>query len=351
MQARIKLLISVLFIGIAIVITIATMFQSSILGGDTVDAGSFGISPPYIKATDLHPGDTFEQRIRILRGNADVEQKVTARFDDLEIADWFEVSPSETIIITKGEKYAYFNFKLTVPNDAYNGAYQGKVYFSISSNDNKKSGVSLALGARAEVSISVVGGQDSALSVADLADNDLVERLQGRFVIRAESQGQLYYLHPREKQIYYLSNADDFLKLLQEEGRGIGNILLNRIPLDFSYLEGTDSDKDGLPDLWEESLGTNLQDIDTDNDGFNDLEELKIGFSPLEQDRKIDLNLDIANSLGGFLLLQVENRGQVWYIEPVNNKRILLADIDNILTILEKIALGISEESYQELVQ
>ncbi len=353
---RIKLLISILFVAIAIVITTGVLLRSSILGSDQVEAGSFGISPPYIKAVDLKPGDSHKQSIRVVRGDSNIEQKVTARFDDLEIVDWFVIYPSETIIIEKGKKYANFVFELKVPLDAYNGDYQGKLYFAISSNTDK-SGVSISLGARANIDISVIGGRGEFLSssvntsVEQLADNSLVERLQGRFVMRSESYGQIYYLHPGEKRIYYFSNSEDFLKLLGEEGRGISNILLSKIALDLSNLEGVDSDSDGLPDLWEDSLSTDINVADTDGDGFDDLEELNLGFSPWDKDRSMEVNLDIAESLSGFLLLQVESRGQVWYVSPVNNKRILLVDIDNILSILEKIALGISEKNYQRLIE
>ena len=352
---RIKLLISILFIGIASVITVGVVFRSSIIGSDSVEAGSFGISPPYIKAVDLRPGDTFTQKIRVLRGSSNVEQKVTARFDDLEIANWFTIGPSETIIIEKGQSSANFKFELKVPMDAYNGEYQGKLYFAISSASN--SGVSLALGARAEIDINIVGGQDKPLtvdsnsSIGQLANNALVERLQGRFVMRSESYGQIYYLHPVAQQIYSLRNAKDFFELLNSEGRGISNLLLNKIPLDLAYLSGKDTDNDGLPDLWEESIGTDINVTDTDNDSFNDLEELKLGFSPLQKDIAIEISPEITESVSGFLLLQVEDRGQLWYVNPANNKRILVTDIANILDILEKVALGISEENYQKLLQ
>ncbi len=345
-----------IFVFIACLMTAGTIYYSEEFRRKNADAGSFGISPPYIKAIDLRPGDIHRQSIRILRGSSDIEQKVTARFDDLAIAHWFTISPNEEIIIKEGEKYANFNFELKVPEDAYNGEYKGKLYFAISSDKNS-SGVSLRLGARADIDVTVVGGRTISSDRLEnklqntLADNKLTERLQGRFIMRTESRGQLYYLHPNAKKIFYLGESDDFLKLIKNEARGIGDDLLLKIEIDLSMMEGTDSDSDRLPDLLEESIGTDVNLADTDGDGFGDGDELKNGFSPLAKDALMNYDAEVASSLAGFLLLQVDNKGQAWYIDPANDKRLLLTNINNSLLILEKIALGISEMNYQKLIQ
>ncbi len=345
-----------IFVGIACIITAVTIYHAEELRNNKVDAAGFGISPPYIYAENLRPGDTYTQSIRILRSDSGSSQKVTARFDDLEIADWFDIKPAEEIIIESGEKYARFKFELKVPEDAYSGRYQGKLYFAIAPIGASK-GVAIGLGARADININIIEGRDISVDLIEsksqniLADNILVERLQGRFIMRTQSRGQLYYLHPGKKKIYYLSNAEDFLNLFREEARGISNLLLNKISLDLNQLEGDDSDSDGLPDLWEDSLGTAINTSDTDDDGFDDLEELKLGFSPFAEDTMTETSKEVAESVSGFLLLQVEAKGQAWYVNPVNNKRILLTDFNNILNILERVALGISEENYQKLVE
>lgn len=42
-----------------------------------------------------------------------------------------------------------------------------------------------------------------------------------------------------------------------------------------------DTDSDGIPDVVEKAIGTNLSKMDTDNDSFNDLPEIKNGYSPI----------------------------------------------------------------------
>lgn len=58
----------------------------------------------------------------------------------------------------------------------------------------------------------------------------------------------------------------------------------------------TDSDQDGLMDLWEINLKTNLINPDSDGDGFKDGEEIMSGYDPLsnnnkKQEKLIKINL------------------------------------------------------------
>jgi len=45
---------------------------------------------------------------------------------------------------------------------------------------------------------------------------------------------------------------------------------------------GEDSDGDGLPDPWEEYLGTDPQNPDTDGDGVSDGDEVRLGSDPTD---------------------------------------------------------------------
>lgn len=48
-----------------------------------------------------------------------------------------------------------------------------------------------------------------------------------------------------------------------------------------------DSDQDGLNDLWELAIGTNIKNPDTDGDGYNDGKEFFNSYNPLSSDEKI----------------------------------------------------------------
>ncbi len=60
----------------------------------------------------------------------------------------------------------------------------------------------------------------------------------------------------------------------------------------------TDSDQDGLMDLWEINLGTNLLNPDTDGDGYKDGEEVLNGYDPLSNNNKKQekiIKIDLKN--------------------------------------------------------
>jgi hypothetical protein len=60
-----------------------------------------------------------------------------------------------------------------------------------------------------------------------------------------------------------------------------------------------DTDYDGLDDLDEIALGTNLQCMDTDCDNLNDAYEVKIGTDPTDDDSDNDAYLDGAEVMAG----------------------------------------------------
>jgi hypothetical protein len=72
----------------------------------------------------------------------------------------------------------------------------------------------------------------------------------------------------------------------------IENITLIQDVIDLLGVSIGDSDYDGLDDLTELSLGTNLQCIDTDCDNLNDAFEVAIGTNPLVSDSDLDSYLD-----------------------------------------------------------
>jgi hypothetical protein len=62
------------------------------------------------------------------------------------------------------------------------------------------------------------------------AQNNLPSNLQGRFLIRSEGDGQLYYANPNTNNLDFVGSPSDALNLLQNTGLGISNTDLGRIP-------------------------------------------------------------------------------------------------------------------------
>lgn len=100
-----------------------------------------------------------------------------------------------------------------------------------------------------------------------------------------------------ETEVYHtaINNPDtdgDGYDDLQEVERGYS-------PLHPNLKFGTvDSDRDGLSDLWEIRIGTNITKADTDADGFSDYQEVYAGFSPTDAKNvkvKKKITVDIKN--------------------------------------------------------
>lgn len=124
---------------------------------------------------------------------------------------------------------------------------------------------------------------------------------------------------------------------------GISNANLKKIPVGIWSAIGTDKDQDGLIDAMEVSLGTNVSNNDSDNDSFTDYQEVKKGSNPLGVGYS-PLDLKFANLQKGKLLLQVDGRGELWYVAS-DSRRYYLPRIEQFST-LEKLLVSLAIEPF-----
>lgn len=127
----------------------------------------------------------------------------------------------------------------------------------------------------------------------------LVDDLSGRILLQVEKNGEAWYVDPETKQLSFLGRPLDAFNLMREFGLGISNENLDK-------LQG---------------------------DG--------------EHTGPADLNL--SKQLSGKILLQVEDAGQAWYINPVDLNRYYLGTPKDAFNILREKGLGISEASFAQL--
>ncbi len=106
-------------------------------------------------------------------------------------------------------------------------------------------------------------------------------------------------------------------------GVGIRNDDLIKIPIAEANFEGLDSDNDGLSDLIENALGTDKMKSDSDNDGFDDKSEILANFNPMGNGN-LPIDNNFSNAQKGKILLQVENNGEAWYVNPDDGQRYFL---------------------------
>jgi len=77
----------------------------------------------------------------------------------------------------------------------------------------------------------------------------------------------------------------------------------------------------------------------SDNSNFLEMEKNKIS--------KVDNVL--SNKLSGKILLQVENKGQAWYVNPTDKKRYYMADGDQAYNIMRSLGVGITNDNLQNI--
>jgi len=172
------------------------------------------------------------------------------------------------------------------------------------------------------------------------------ESLKGKILLQVEQNGEAWYINPKDGRRYYLKDGIQFFNIVNDLGVGITNNDINKIPIGLEFIQyyaASDVDKDGLPDLFESAIGTNLNKADTDDDGFNDITEISTDHSPFIHKEnfsgKITDNSLIRHTKGK-ILLSVERKGEAWYVNPQNGKRYYLSSPDVAYEIMKKLGVG-----------
>lgn len=170
---------------------------------------------------------------------------------------------------------------------------------------------------------------------------DLGNRLSGRILLQVENNGEAWYINPENEKKYFMGRPDNAFVLMYELGIGITNENLEKIPIAEENVRGIDNDNDGLSNIFEDAIGTNVNHWDTDSDGFGDKGELFGGYNP-KGAGEISIDGDFAEKQSGKIFLQVENNGEAWYVNPDNSKRYFLGKPDDAFNVMRNLGLGIS---------
>ncbi len=177
----------------------------------------------------------------------------------------------------------------------------------------------------------------------------LADRLKGYILLQVQSHGEAWYVIPSESKRTYLANGETAYAIMSKLGLGIKNADLKKIPVGIdSRIIESDSDGDGLGDKLEEGLKTNPYNIDSDGDGYSDFDEVTHDYSPLGKEKNI-YDQALVNRLRGKILLQVEERGQAWYINPVNGRRYYMKDGPSAYEIMRFLSLGITNTDLTQI--
>lgn len=182
-------------------------------------------------------------------------------------------------------------------------------------------------------------------------DAGLVNRVRGRILLQVENNGEAWYVNPRDDKRFYLKDGLTAYSLMREAGLGISNVDLAKIPVGFEdRFNDTDTDGDGLADKLESGLGTDPNKIDTDGDGVKDKAEILVGTNPLGTGTLSSDN-SLVNRLRGRIVLQVQSRGEAWYIDPADGKRYYMRDGEAAYQIMRFRSLGITDSDLSKIAE
>jgi len=157
------------------------------------------------------------------------------------------------------------------------------------------------------------------------AQNSLAERLKGRLLLQVQYQGQIWYVDTNSLKRYLVTteNAVDIFRAL---ALGITNANLDKIPTDINSL---------------------AENQDSDNDGYLDKTEAQFGYN-LFSSGKAEFDKKLIDRLQGKLLLQVEDSGRVWYMNPLNGKKYEVKK-ESVLSLCRNLSLGITNNDLNEI--
>lgn len=113
--------------------------------------------------------------------------------------------------------------------------------------------------------------------------------------------------------------------------------------------EKSDSDNDGLSDSDEYLSGTQKDKADTDGDGVSDGDEIARKTDPLNSATSKKPSSKFLSSARGRILLQVQRRGEAWYMNPVDSRRYFLRDGASAYEIMRKLGLGLTNANLAKI--
>lgn len=131
-------------------------------------------------------------------------------------------------------------------------------------------------------------GSSVIVSVPNTSTSGLIDRLKGYIMLAVDYHGEAWYIDPITRLRYYLKDGPTAYEFLRSFGLGITNADLSKIP--------------------------------TENDA--------VGGGTL------------AQSLSGRILLQVEEHGEAWYVNPADLKRYYMANGDEAYRIMRELSWG-----------
>ncbi len=142
-----------------------------------------------------------------------------------------------------------------------------------------------------------------------ITNQSLYTKLKGKIILKIESKGEAYYVHPNKSEMHFLSYPLVAFYVMREQGIGISNNDLEKIPVASNYCPSYKPDCDNL------SMH----------------------------------NTSFANTQKGKIFLQVEENGEAWYVNSNDSKRYFLGRPTDAFNVMRNLGLGVSNTDFEKL--
>lgn len=193
-----------------------------------VALAGFGITPPYVNNSRLTRGSGYDQKITLVRSDADVDLEVNITMNIPGIEGWFSIDRGEKFVMPKGTTQMPIVVHVAVPPEAEYKEYKGAIRIRTAPlNTGEGGGVSIALGAQVDVDIKVVDKiYDFEVRRIRMSDLEEGRRKWGlffpgkiRFFVTVENTGNTDFGPTMVKFDIYDSEMETLLESIQNTNK------------------------------------------------------------------------------------------------------------------------------------
>lgn len=165
---------------------------ATLLAASPAVVSAFGVSPPYVHAPVLRKGSQFSSTIFLVQADPKVDLRVKAVFEVPEkIKGWLSVDKGGEFIIPAGLQQFPIKVLVNVPKDAENGVFAG--YLRINTIPNAVPGeqISISVGARIDLSLTVGENVISDFSIRKLDILDIRQGENPQVIVTLDNTGNV----------------------------------------------------------------------------------------------------------------------------------------------------------------
>ncbi len=176
--------LSRLIIGIAIV-------SASVVGWASSTYAGFGVSPGQIQEDKLVPGALMEKTIYLVQGTPTEDLPIRVSVESPNIQDWITIPDGPDQVIPAGQQQFPVRLSIHVPEDASLGIYRAFVRVTTIPPKAEGSQITIALGAKVTVDLTVGDDVVSEFSVKSIKIQDIHERQDPRVSVTIVNTGNV----------------------------------------------------------------------------------------------------------------------------------------------------------------